>query len=297
MIKVKRVLQNQLERVEDFRYVDHKSILMPASKILIGTGNTLEDADIYESTVDLTMDLTFGATNLGLDTGTEAQDQWYAVYAVPGNNGSYGLRFSTNAPPQAGGAGPTGFTKYRYLGLVRNGGNAYDATNSNYGRGDIVRFTKTKNKTYYHGFHTTNGGAYPVAPYAQGINLYIANTATNNVMLNVDTATYIGLSGLSPNNTPKIPYRLGVFGFHMVVNPGASNSSATIYDNTVSNVINYFNASQPSNSTSILGVHFEYQFSPDTFSTAIRSETNNNANCSRGLWLEFYQDPYIVQTK
>ena len=111
MILVKNPNALFKEIVNDFRYVDHKSILMPASKILIGSANTLDDAALYSSP-DLTMDLTFGAANLGLDTGTEAQDQWYAVYAVPGANGQYGLRFSANPPPQAGGSGPSGFSKY-----------------------------------------------------------------------------------------------------------------------------------------------------------------------------------------
>lgn len=297
MILVRNPLAIQDEVVNDFQYVDHKSILMPSSKILIGTRNTLEDAVPYYAPSSLVMDLTLGVANLGLDAGAEVANQWYAVYAVPGSNGSYGLRFSAQAPHQAGGIGPTGFTKYRYLGLVRNGTNTWDAPNGSYGNSDIVNFTKIGNRIDWNSFSTNNAAAYPSAIYAKGIMLYATNTSTNGMMINVDTATYLGYAGLNPQGQSKLPYRKGKHGLHMVVNPGDSTSSAILRDSTAGNDRGNFNCSQMSVSVNFYSVHFEVQFSDTIFATSIYSAVNNNANCSRVLALEHFTDPYILGGK
>jgi hypothetical protein len=283
------------EKVNDFQYLDHKSIRVPSSRILIGTANTLEDAALYYSLTDLTMDLTLGAVNLGLDTGAEAQDQWYAVYAVPGSNGSYGLRFSANAPYQAGGSGPVGFTKYRYLGLVRNGGNFWDATNNSYGRGDIVHFVKQQRETYFQAFHTNNGGLYPVVPGFQHIMLGVSNTSTNGVVFNVTIAGNVGFTGLSANGAAKLPYRHVPYLFGCGVN--ANSVVSMIFEDDSGNSRHAI-LSGSNSGASLWGCEGWQNFSiNDNWVAAIRLNNNANSNVSRFIGFRAMRDPYILGGK
>lgn len=291
----KRILQ-QNESIADYRYVDFKSIMLPASKILIGTANTLDDAQLFTSTIDLTMDLTLGAANLGLDTGTEAQDQWYAVYAVPGTNGSYGLRFSANAPPQAGGPGPVGFTRYRYLGLIKNGTNGYDGTNSSFGRGDIARFVKNGNYIEFRSLNSTNGAVYPSASGTHGLSIFIANTTTNGTIFDGSNASNFGFSGLNVAGGCKLPYQAAKYIMEGQVNGTYTNG----YIRRTDSAANDRQYIPMTNLVSLMrSCQFVVSFLPNAFTATwdefIRMEISGNPNISRILLVSALEDPYIVK--
>jgi hypothetical protein len=77
---------------------------------------TLNDNARYSATSPLSVDLSVSGLG-GLDTGSEAADTWYYVYAVPGStSGTFGLVCSASDPS----TGPTGWDIWRYLGFFRN---------------------------------------------------------------------------------------------------------------------------------------------------------------------------------
>lgn len=81
---------------------------------------TLSDTARYSATSPLSVDLTVSGLG-GLDTGTEAADTWYYVYAVPGATaGTFGLICSASDPS----TGPSGWNAWRYLGFFRNDGSS-----------------------------------------------------------------------------------------------------------------------------------------------------------------------------
>lgn len=133
-------VQNKLNKLEfedlkDFSWTSASQVTQPASSILVGTQGNLDDADLLTAG-SLVFDFANGTGDNGLDTGSETNDQWYALYAVPGTTGTYKLKASVNLPHAAGGTGPDGFTQYRYLGLFRNGDQSSFP-------GDIKRFFKS----------------------------------------------------------------------------------------------------------------------------------------------------------
>jgi len=76
----------------------------------------LNDSQRYSAVSPLTVDLSASGLG-GLDTGSEAADTWYYVYAVPGaTSGTFELMASVTDPA----TGPTGYPVFRYLGFVRN---------------------------------------------------------------------------------------------------------------------------------------------------------------------------------
>lgn len=80
------------------------------------------DGKVRQSTQDLLWSFANGVGPLGLDTGAEASDTWYYLYAVPdpGNDDQFTVIGSAAAPVQAGGAGPTGYATARFVGSVKN---------------------------------------------------------------------------------------------------------------------------------------------------------------------------------
>ncbi|MGE3682386.1 MAG: hypothetical protein AB7G93_11730 [Bdellovibrionales bacterium] len=121
------------EQVADYKYQSASQVLMPGSKIAIGTSGLIADATIYQSG-DLVFDFANGTGSNGLDTGAEAPNQWYALYAVPGVGTAYILKATTRDPITQ--PGPAGFTKWRYLGVFKNGADLSS------GQNDIARFGK-----------------------------------------------------------------------------------------------------------------------------------------------------------
>lgn len=115
------------EYIADFLWTSVSQITLPASSINI-------NGTVYTEAGDTVFDFANGTGDNGLDTGTEANDTWYFLYAVP-DGGGYILKASVTRPLEHGGAGPTGETEFRYLGCFRNGDN--DAIDSN-----IIRFVK-----------------------------------------------------------------------------------------------------------------------------------------------------------
>jgi hypothetical protein len=78
----------------------------------------MNDGAVRQHTGTLTFDFTNGVANLGLDTGVEAANTWYYLYAVPLGVEDFTLRASTTSPTS--GSGPSGFTSWKYLGAFRN---------------------------------------------------------------------------------------------------------------------------------------------------------------------------------
>lgn len=122
------------EQIADYQFQSISQILMPSSKIAIGTNGLLDDATIYQSG-NLVFDFANGVGDNGLDTGAEAPNQWYALYAVPGVGTNYILKATARQPVSQ--PGPSGFTKWRYLGIFRNGQDTAS------GQNDIARFAKS----------------------------------------------------------------------------------------------------------------------------------------------------------
>jgi hypothetical protein len=291
MLSLLRQPNLSLEDVKDYRYSTVSGIFMPASKILIGTGGSISDAALYESG-DLNFDFTNGVGENGLDTGAEAANQWYALYAVPkAGTKQYTLRASIQAPIQSGGTGPTGFPKHRYLGIFRNGTNTYSSLSS-HTPNDITLFTKTKNVMNFTGYNDTNGGQYPQATRHNGVTLFVANTAVNGVLLDTSNNSYVGFSGISPAASAKLPYRVGIFGFKHYINSVTNTAllsvtdfggnDRSLYAMPLETVVNSFN------------IYVELQFSLIDWHVALRSVHAANPNVNRGLLLQKFIDPFTV---
>lgn len=77
-----------------------------------------------------------GAVDGGLDTGSESGNTWYYLYMVPSaaNQAVLAIRGSVTPPS----TGPTGYTKWTYIGAVRNDGSS-----------NIMGFFHSKNRFDY----------------------------------------------------------------------------------------------------------------------------------------------------
>lgn len=95
--------------------------------------STQQDGTRRSFTGTITFNPSSGATDGGLDTGTEANSTWYYLYLVPSTADSsvLAVRGSTAAPS----TGPTGYTEYTYIGAVYNGSG-----------GDIREFSQLGNE-------------------------------------------------------------------------------------------------------------------------------------------------------
>lgn len=76
---------------------------------------------ILHAASDLTLDITTSGKN-GLDTGAEASDTWYYIWMIynPGTQETAGLLSASSSSPTL----PSGFTKKRLVGAVRNNGSS-----------------------------------------------------------------------------------------------------------------------------------------------------------------------------
>jgi len=133
------IIASAAENIKDFQWFAIDSIKLPASTIAIG--GTLYSAG------DLIFSFANGTGDNGLDTGVEAPNQWYALYAVPGIGSAYVLKATTRHPITD--PGPAGYPQYRYLGLFKNG---QDLSS---GQNDIARFHKSGDVTKF--WNPSNG--------------------------------------------------------------------------------------------------------------------------------------------
>ena len=289
MLSLIRPRDLTFEDVKDYRYAGVSSILLPSSQILIGTQGKLEDASLF-SAGNLTFDFGNGTGDNGLDAGVEVSNQWYALYAVPkAGTSQYILKASVNSPHAAGGTGPVGFSKYRYLGIFRNGVNTYNSL-AEHNPNDICLFTKYKNEISFQGYNTTNGGAYPKAQTHTGITLYVANTSLNVAMVNVNDPNYVGFTGASPSGGAKLPYRIGKFKFAHYINTVTGTSHVTVRDSG-GNDRDYLPMSIESATNAYHG-WFEVLFSLTDWQTVLFSTQSGNLNVNRGLLLQGFVDPF-----
>jgi hypothetical protein len=84
------------------------------------------DGKVRQSTAVLVWDFANGVGELGLDTGIEAANTWYYMYAIPdsGDDDTFSAIASTSKPIEAGGAGPLDYAVHRYMGAFRNDGSS-----------------------------------------------------------------------------------------------------------------------------------------------------------------------------
>lgn len=86
-----------------------------------------------------------GSTGINkLDTGSEANDTWYAVHLIGGNGQAAQGLLSTNATSPTL---PTGFTHFRRVGWVRNNGsgNLLSFIQTGEGRERVIDYNEAKN--------------------------------------------------------------------------------------------------------------------------------------------------------
>lgn len=182
------ITESARENIADFSYQSTSQIFMPSSSILIGTAGGLVDAKLYTS-ANLIFDFANGTGDNGLDTGSEAAWQWYALYAIPSGS-SYILK-ATNRNPVTQ-PGPTGQTQWRYLGMFRNGA-ILGAAN------DIAQFRKLGSKISFH---------YSTDLTAQGIQYDGGSgVASVNTTLNL---------GYNMNGQDSIPFNGSMYGWGLV---------------------------------------------------------------------------------
>jgi hypothetical protein len=96
----------------------------PAYQVDISAGEVGADdgSDVIEVTTPLTVDITtIGAAN-GLDGGSEASDTWYYLFLIknPATGAVAGLLSASSTSPTL----PSGYTKKRLIGAVRNDGSS-----------------------------------------------------------------------------------------------------------------------------------------------------------------------------
>lgn len=112
MTSLRRKLTPLDEDVKDFLYTASGQITLPPSRILI-------DGALYTNLSPTVFDFSNGTGDNGIDEGIQTPNRWYAMYAVPKTGTSnYILKATFNKPDLV--PGPTGFIKYRYLGIFRN---------------------------------------------------------------------------------------------------------------------------------------------------------------------------------
>lgn len=109
------------------------------------------DDDVFES-VNLTADLAVAGAN-GLDTGSEANDTWYSVWAIAHADGDVSgtalaglLSLSATAPTM-----PSGYTLKVRVGWVRNNGS-----------GDLYRFVNAAGDDWFWWNESTHAGDFRI---------------------------------------------------------------------------------------------------------------------------------------
>lgn len=96
---------------------------LSASQVQVLPGTLgFSDGIVRRNTTALTWDFAAGTGPLGLDTGAEAADTWYYIYAIPdpSDDSQFSAVASANSPTQIGGSGPTAFGVHRFLGSFKN---------------------------------------------------------------------------------------------------------------------------------------------------------------------------------
>ena len=81
----------------------------------LGSCSDVDNAALINITSSINVAITGSGAN-GLDTGTEANNTWYAVFVISGTNGVAGLLSTSDSSPTM----PSGFTFRRRLGWVYN---------------------------------------------------------------------------------------------------------------------------------------------------------------------------------
>lgn len=166
---------------------------------------------IIEAPSDLTLDITTSGKN-GLDTGAEASDTWYYLYLIfnPDTEEVAGLISASATAPTL----PSGFTKKRLVGAVRNDGSS-----------DFIRFYQLDVNHYYEArqqvssvasntLQTISVASYVPSALSKLARLNIATLMDNNspdgcaVLLRMNGAsgnTYYCAAGITTHSTSGPP--------------------------------------------------------------------------------------------
>lgn len=163
----------------------------PNYRVDIGAGHCRSDDDTEDISISgsLTVDITSSGAN-GLDTGSEAANTWYYVWAIKNLSSGIvaGLLSTSSSSPTM----PSGYTKKRRIGVVRNNG----ASN-------FLMFRQTgigNDREYqYYGMqvgHTviSGGTGTIVSPDSISCGVYIPPTSTRGKFLVIDQGS--GSSGV-----------------------------------------------------------------------------------------------------
>ena len=172
------------------------------------------DGKVRRSTAELTWDFANGNGPLGLDTGAEATDTRYYVYAVPdpGDDTRFTAVASTNVPLHGGGAGPSGYAVHRYLGSFFN-----------LSSDEIRPFRQSGSRTHFQWLvysHVSGpfptsfqeidlSSALPPTGNAAGFNLNYVEPGNDAVCLyneSQEAAIWIGRSFYSPGQASVVEY-------------------------------------------------------------------------------------------
>ena len=125
----------------------------------------MNDGNFYDGDAsELTFSFGNANGNLGLDTGSEASDTWYYLYAIP-NGSTFSIIASTRSPLD-GTPGPVGHSTYKYVGSFYNNSTSVITEFTHTGENKILfrsiqwywnleDDTDTENNTAIDAFHTS----------------------------------------------------------------------------------------------------------------------------------------------
>ena len=91
-----------------------------ASQVVIKSGSKVgmdDGSEVVTVSSNITVDITSNGVN-GLDTGSEASDTWYYIWLIYNGSTAAGLLSTSSISPTM----PSGYTKKRLVGAVRNDG-------------------------------------------------------------------------------------------------------------------------------------------------------------------------------
>ena len=144
---------------------------LTVSQIRVRPGTLgFSDGKVRRTGTELTWDFATGVGPLGLDSGVEAADTWYFMYAMPDpiDDTQFTVVASTSTPLHVGGLGPSGFAVHRYLGSFFN-----------WSTSDIFIFRQGGNRARYIGqWQIYSHGGIPFPTSFQEIDLSLALPAT-----------------------------------------------------------------------------------------------------------------------
>lgn len=97
----------------DAEYSSENSLTIPAGNVVINNRDYTNSGSVGWSFANL-------VGPGGLDEGSEVEQAWYYLYAIPGQDNEFSSIASTEPPTWSGGNGPLGYTEHVYLASFYN---------------------------------------------------------------------------------------------------------------------------------------------------------------------------------